>query len=57
VKRTEIQALIRTYAEQRKLNCRATGELLEKILEIVLPDFKGGSTENKNLENSGGKEK
>ena len=57
MKRTEIQALIRTYAEQRKLNCRAAGELLEKILEIVLPGFKGGSTENKNLENSGGKEK
>lgn len=57
MKKSEIQEFIRAYAEQKEPGCKAAKELLEKILKIVLPDFKDGDAETKNLRNRGGKEK
>lgn len=56
MKKNEIQELIRVYAEQKELSCKAAKELFEKILKIVLPDFRDGDAENKSLGNRGGKE-
>lgn len=56
MKKNEIQELIRVYAEQKELSCKAAKELFEKILKIVLPDFRDGDAENKSLRNRGGKE-
>ena len=57
MKKNEIQELIRVYAEQKELSCKAAKELFENILKIVLPDFRDGDAENKSLRNRGGKEK
>ena len=57
MKKNEIQELIRVYAEQKELSCKAAKELFEKILKSVLPDFRDGDAENKSLRNRGGKEK
>lgn len=40
MKNTEIQALIKAYAEQKQLDCRTAKKLLQRILKIVLSDLK-----------------
>ncbi len=40
MKNTEIQELIKAYAEQKQLDCRTARELLQRILKIVLSDLK-----------------
>lgn len=55
MKNTEIQALIKAYAEQKQLDCRTARELLQRILKIVLSDLKrkeenAGDQEQKRME-------